>query len=161
VAYTVDDIIEKLILIEKDSMDVYTVIAEKFKDTNKSISIIAKTLYKEEKRHVDYYETIRSEFKEYKHEEIEFYLYDKASKLLYEYKQRVQVPQLKSVKELLTYAVDFERNNISLLLDIQGRLVQSPMDIVKLSYEIISNMIEEEKSHEEQLQKLLNKLYTI
>jgi rubrerythrin len=159
VAYTVGDIIEKLILIEETGMNVYSIIAEKYKDTNPSISIISKTLGKEEKKHIDYYESIRCDVEKYKHEEIEFYLYDKAAKLLYEYKQRVQVPELRNVKELLDYAVEFERNNVSLLLDIQGRLVQAPQDIVKFSYEIISRMIEEEKSHEKQLQGLLKKIF--
>jgi rubrerythrin len=157
VAYTVGDIIEKLILIEEAGMKVYKTIAEKYRSTHPSISIVANTLYKEEKKHIDYYEAIRRDIEKYKNEEIEFYLYDKAAKLLYEYMQRVQVPELRNVRELLDYAITFEKNNIGLLLDIQGRLVQSPQDIVKFSYEIITRMIEEEKSHEKQLQKILQK----
>jgi predicted RNA-binding protein YlqC (UPF0109 family) len=154
-AYSVSDIIEKLILIEKDSMGVYYEISEKFKESIPAVSIIARALGREEEKHIRYYETIKENVAAYQHEEIDFYLYDKAAKLLYEYKERIHTPEISKVQDLIKYALSFEKNNMGLLIDIQGRLMDNIQYIGKMSYEIISKMIEEEREHVRELEKLI------
>lgn len=154
-AYTVEDIIEKLISIEKDSIAVYYEVSEKFKKSMPAVSIVAKTLGREEEKHVQYYETIKQNISVYKNEEIDFYLYDKAAKLLYEYKERIHTPEISKVQDLIEYALKFEKNNMGLLIDIQGRLMDNIQYIGKMSYEIISKMIDEEREHVKQLEKLI------
>jgi hypothetical protein len=153
--YTVQDIIEKLILIEQDGTKIYTDIADKFKESNPMLSILAKAFAKEEARHAQYYVNLKKEIKNEEEIEIDFHIYDQVAKLLYEYRNRLMLPELKEVRELIKYSLEFERKNIGLLLDIQGRLVTNPQDLSKARYEIFSKIIQEEREREKKLEKYL------
>lgn len=149
--YTVYDIIEKLILIEQDGMKMYAGLADRIKHSNPMLSIVAKAFAKEEARHVQYYKNLKKEI-EKEEVEIDFYLYDKVAKLLYEFRERIILPELQDVQGLIRYALEFERKNIGLLLDIQGRLIQDLQDASRARYDIISRIIEEEREHEKRLE---------
>lgn len=61
------------------------------------------------------------------------------------------------VHGLIKYALEFEKKNIALLLDIQGRLVIDLQDAAKARYEGISKLIEEEREHEREIESYLGK----
>lgn len=153
--YTVQDIIEKLILIKQDGIKIYTDIADKFKESNPMLSILAKAFAKEEARHAQYYVNLKEEIKNEEGIEIDFHIYDQVAKFLYEFRDRLMLPELKNVRELIKYGLELERKNIGLLLDIQGRLVTNPQDLSKARYEIISKIIQEGREHEKRLEKHL------
>lgn len=153
--YTLHDIIEKLILIEQDGVKMYSNIADKAKNSNIMLSVMAKTLANEEFRHVKYYENLKSTVKTEENIEIDFFLYDKVVKLLYEFREKVIIPELEDVYELIKYALYFEKKNIALLLDIQGRLVVNIQDAAKERYEVITKLIAEERKHEKDLEAYL------
>jgi rubrerythrin len=153
--YTINDIIEKLILIEQDSMKLYSNIADKSKSPNLMLSIMAKALAKEELRHIQYYESLKKEIRDEEDMQIDFFLYDRVAKLLNEFRHKIILLEPKHVQELIKYALEFEKKNIALLLDIQGRLVVDLQDVAKSTYEIISKLIEEEREHEKELQDYL------
>lgn len=149
--YTVCDIIEKLILIEKDCASMYNNISCRVKPSDPMLSIMAKTLSKQEAKHAVFYEDLKDEISKKEAVEIDFFLYDKVAKLLYEFRSKMNLPELKNVRELIKYAYEFEKKNVALLLDIQGRLLLSLQDASKLTYEVISKTIEEERKHEDEL----------
>ena len=155
--YTLHDIIEKLILIEQDGMKMYFNMADKTKNSNIMLSVMAKTLANEESKHIEYYENLKNEIKDEENIEIDFFLYDKVARLLYEFRKKVVTPELEDVHELIKYALEFEKENVALLLDIQGRLVLKLQDSLRVRYEVISKMIQEEREHEKSLEAYLDK----
>jgi rubrerythrin len=154
--YTIHDIIEKLIVIEQDAMKLYAGIADKTKNSNIMLSVMAKSLANEESRHIQYYEELKININEEENVQIEFFLYDKVAKLLYEFRNNMILPELEVIQDLIKYALEFEKNNIALLLDIQGRLVINLKDSSKVSYDILSKLIKEEREHENMLQDYLH-----
>ncbi len=155
VNYTILDLIEKLRSIEEDAYELYKEIEENFKTGYPKISIVAKTIAKFEKSHIKYYEKLYDELKDKNNEQIDFFLYDKAAKLLYEFKTHIEKPQVNDVKGLIKYAMEFEKNSTALLLDIQGRLFLKKEDTDTELYETITKIIKEEQEHERMFEKLI------
>lgn len=154
-AYTIFDLIEKLIDIEKDALEIYKKIEKKSKNKSQVISIVARAIEKEEQKHIKYYEKLKSDLNEELNESIDFYLYDRVAKLLFEFRSRIQLPEIDNVQDLIKYSLEFEKNNIGLLLDIQGRLLEKIDDVNNNVYKVISTIIEEEKKHEKMFEQLL------
>lgn len=153
--YTILDILEKLVNIEENALNIYVQIAETIKNDSLRISIVAKTIAKQEQRHIEYYKNLMHDLDGKLTETIDFYLYDKAAKLLFEFINNIQPPQVNNVKQLLKFALEFERSNIGLLLDVQGRLIGKADDVNNNTYKIISMVIREEKEHEKMFLDLL------
>lgn len=154
-AYTIFDLIQKLIDIEKDALEIYKKIEKKSKNESQVIGIVARAIEKEEQKHIEYYEKLKSDLNEELNESIDFYLYDRVAKLLFEFRSRIQLPKIDNVQDLIKYSLEFEKNNIGLLLDIQGRLLEKMDDVNNNVYKVISTIIEEEKKHEKMFEQLL------
>lgn len=154
--YTICDLIEILILIEKDAKKMYSRIADKSKNYI-MLNAMAKTLANEEAKHVKLYENLKNDLKDEENIEIDVFLYDKVAKLLYEFRSNVIEKEFQDTQKLIKYALEFEKKNVALLLDIQGKLVLNLKDVYKVSYEVISKLIKEEKEHEKELQVYLYK----
>lgn len=154
--YTICDVIEKLILIEQDAKKMYFRIADKSKNYI-MLNAMAKTLANEEAKHINFYEGLKNNLKDEENIEIDVFLYDKVVKLLYEFRSNIIEREFQDVQELIKHAWEFEKKNTALLLDIQGRLVLNLQDASKVSYGVISKLIEEEKEHEKELEVYLRK----
>ncbi|WP_026888089.1 hypothetical protein [Clostridium beijerinckii] len=156
--YTIYDLIERLVDIEKNALEIYEKIERDAKERNsKNIEIITRVIKKEESRHIKYYEELKEKFNYELNETIDFYLYDKVVKLLYEFKSQIRFPYISSAQDLIKYSLEFEKNSIGLLLDVQGRLLGNLNDVNNSVYKIISKIIEEEKKHEKMFSDLLLK----
>ncbi len=154
-AYRISDLIEKLIIIEEDAEELYSSIEKFYEQSNPAISMVAKTLVKEEKRHILYYKALKRDVEKKNNEEIDFFLYDKAAKQLYEFSKHIQVPKLNNVRDLIKFALEFEKNNIGLLLDIQGKLVEKLEDVTNEVYVVLTRIIKEEQKHEKVLEQFI------
>jgi rubrerythrin len=154
-SYRISDLIEKLISIEEDSEALYSKLESVNKTSSPAISLVSKVLAKEEEKHVLYYKALLKDVQEKNNAEIDFFLYDKAVKQLYEFRKRIQAPELNNVRDLVKFAVEFERSNIGLILDIQGKLVEKLEDVSNEVYEVLAKIIKEEQKHEEELKRLL------
>jgi hypothetical protein len=153
--YTITDLIEKLINIEQAAVRLYDTVGEIFKSSSPSISIVARSFCKVEKGHILFYEQLKSSAIIKSDTEIDFFLYDKAAKLLFEFKESMRLPEVNNVQDLLKYAVDFEKKNIGLLLDIQGRLFMKPENSISAVYGIITLILNEEQEHESTFSKFM------
>lgn len=154
--YRLSDLIEKLINIEENALELYGEIQKSLKNqSNKVISIIIDAIRKEELKHIKYYKELKIEVENSINENIDFYLYDKVAKILFEFKNQNIVPQINNVQELIKFAFEFEKNNIALLINIQGRLIQKEDDINKYTYKILDKIIKEEEKHEKMFEKLI------
>lgn len=154
--YTIYDLIEKLIDIEKSALQLYIKIEEEYRTKSRSISIVTKAIAKQEEKHIEYYEKLKIDLeKDLKNENIEVYLYDKVAKLLIEFKMYIDIPKIDVVQDLIKYSLEFEKNNIALLLDIQGRLLEKEDDVNNNVYKVISNIINEEQGHKKMFETLI------
>lgn len=154
-SYRISDIIEKLITIEEDSVELYSRLENTNKVSSPAISLVSKALAKEEERHVLYYKELLKNVKEKNNAEIDFFLYDKAAKQLFEFRNRIASPHLDNVRDLIKFAVEFEKGSIGLILDIQGKLVEKLDDVSNEIYEVLSLVIKQEREHEKMLNSLL------
>lgn len=153
--YMLSDLIQKLIDIEKDFYNIYVRIEEEWKNKSPLIYAVTKAIEKEEKKHIKFFEELKNDLSDELNEPIDFYLYDKVAKLLYEFRVYIQFPEIKTVQDLIKYAVEFEKNTIGLLLDIQGRLLEKIDDINSNVYKVLTEIINQEKKHEKMFEDLL------
>lgn len=144
--YNIFDLLDKLVLIEKKAIDMYKQIA-KTKNASSSLKTVALVLAKEEERHVESYNAIKQSLKGKELDEIDFDVYDKVSSLVNQFQSRIILPDTSDVKELLLFALEFESQNLALLLDIQGRMVKNKEDVERVSYKVLEGLLEDEKKH--------------
>ena len=154
-SYTISDLLEKLINIEESTLEIYNEIQINLENKFKALDIIIQSIKKEELKHIKYYENLKRELENNSNEEIDFYLYDRVAKLLFEFKNQSNISDVSNVQELIRYAFECEKNNIALLIDIQGRLIQKEDDINKKVYKIINDIIKEEREHEKMFEELI------
>lgn len=153
--YTFCDLLDKLINIEENALEIYDILQINLKGQFNSSDIIVNSIKKEELKHIKYYKDLKKEIENNSNEEIDFYLYDKVVKLLFEFKNQKDIPKINNAQELIKYAYELEKKNISLLINIQGRLIQKEDDVNKNMHKIIDEIIKEEEKHEKMFERLI------
>ena len=152
--YNVVDILDKAIKIANKRKSIFESI-EKEKCDITAMKVISKVLIKEVDRTIKYYEKLKEEVGDAEFEEIDFVIYDKISFLINEFSKRIYVPHVNNVREYLKFSIDLEKDNLSLLVDIQGRFVKSTSDIHTKTYEILSKLIDNIEKHVITLENIL------
>lgn len=149
-AYTIVDLLDKFISIEQAGYKMYTEIAKTDNVENK-IKTIAKIFAMEEKKHIEVYKSLKKSMEKEPDIEVDFFIYDKASTLIYQFTKLNKVPDTTSPKRLLEYCLSFEKDNLALLLSIKGILIKSKADEESINYKILSKLISEEQKHVENI----------
>lgn len=145
--YNVTDLLEKFIAIEKNGYDLYLKIASG-KGLDEKIKVMARVLAREEKRHMELYKKIGKNIgTNAENHRIGVDIYDKASKLFMDFSRRHSSIDVNNPRELLQYALDFERENLAIALSVQGFLVTNQEDVKTEVYKILSEIIKEEEKH--------------
>jgi hypothetical protein len=153
--YTLFDLIQKLIDIENDFYNIYVKIEEQSKNKTSAIYAVTKAIEKQVKKQIEYFEEIKNDSSEKSDEFIDIYIYDKIAKLLFEFRTHIMFPEINTVQDLIKYAVEFKKNTIGLLLDMQGRLLEKMEDVNNDIYKILSIIIKEEEKNEKMFKNLL------
>lgn len=151
--YTIIDLLDKVIAIEEKGYEMYTLIS-KLEGIDANIKVVARILAAEEKRHAQVYRDIKAKAEQGDTPSIDFGTYDKASNLFNNFKYPV-TSHLKDIDELLHFALDFEEQGISLVMSIRGLLIQESTDSATVTYEVLSQVIEEEEKHIENIENFL------
>ncbi|MFA5524519.1 MAG: hypothetical protein WDA24_09180 [Tissierellales bacterium] len=144
--YTIVDIMDKLIEIEENLLNFYKQLQMDMK-IEERVKLAAGVLAREERRHIITYKGIKKEISNFKDIEIDFDIYDSASKIILEFKRGLIYSEVSDVKKLLSCALDFEHRNIALIIRIQGLLVRSMEDTQTNSYKALTKIIHEEEQH--------------
>jgi rubrerythrin len=152
--YTVIDLIDKLIEIEKSGNELYIRMSANAQ-AEERVKIVAKVFSNQESKHVDIYENLRKSVYEYKDIEVDFNIYDKAVKLIYEFSRLKITKDITKVKDLLEFSLMFEKENLALVLSIRGLFVKSQQDLDTGNYKILSEIIKEEQKHIRDIEALL------
>lgn len=152
--YTVIDLIDKLIEIDRSSEEYYLKISEDDRLKEK-IKVLTKALAKKDRRHIDRYLEIRSKIQDGDDVEIDFFTYDKAVKLIYEFTGFREKDEFSlGIKGFVLDALEFEKESLALVMRIRGLLVNSEADTYKENYKILTSIVELEKSHVKDIEGL-------
>lgn len=151
-AYTVKDVLEKLIEIEKDMSSVYYNLSKTNNGKFESFKVLAKVMGKEEEKHSLYFKKIADNIGKNENIEIDFFTYDKISQRIYEFKNRINVPEVDKINNLIGFIMNFEKENLALLLDLRGKLIKNSEDDQKYNYKILSLLVNDEKKHVKDLE---------
>lgn len=146
-SYTIKDVLGKLIDIEKEMSKLYFNISNTDIKNYDTFKILCKVMAKEEGRHVAYFEQMKNSITDEDNVEIDIFTYDKISQDIAQFKSKIDIPNLKSIKELIDFMVNFEKENAALLINLRGKLVKNSNDTEKDSYKILTTLIEEENKH--------------
>ena len=152
--YTIIDVIDKLIAIEKSGYELYRKMSENI-EYEERVKILAKVFSNQENRHIKTYENLKDRASKYNDIDIDFSIYDKAAKIIYEFARLQTQKDIKSIKELLEFSLMFEKENLALVLSIRGIFVKSQKDSETRNYEILSEIIKEEQKHVKDIEMLL------
>lgn len=157
-AYNVADLLEKFIAMESNGYELYMKIASSG-EFDERIKTMARVFAREEKRHMSLYRKIKKSINtNTTNYDIDVDVYDKASKLFMEFSKRHSNIYINNPRELLQYAVDFEKENLAIALSVQGFLVRTLDDVNTEGYKILSEVIKEEEKHVKNIEAFLNDL---
>ena len=151
--YTVLDLIEKLIIIEEKGYEIYRLISL-MEDIDTNIKVVARILASEEKRHAQIYKNLKTKVQQDEVPPIDFGIYDQASNLISSFRYPIS-GHIKDIDQLLRFALDFEEQSVSLVLSIQGLLIRESGDSGTVTYDVLSEIVKEEKKHIENIERFL------
>jgi len=139
--YNIIDILNKAISIACTRRDIYTEIS---KQPNQPpvIKILSNVLANNAIKTLVYYDKLKKETNEALIETIDFDIYDKISFLISQFNLRMHSTDAKTPKEFICFSINYEKEILTLFLDIQGRLVKDTNDTTCSTYMILSDMIQ-------------------
>jgi rubrerythrin len=144
--YTVVDLLDKFISIEQSGYELYTKVANEA-DVPEKVRTIAKVFAIEENRHIELYKDLKERVKDDPDISIDFSIYDRASKMISDFAKFTRNFSAKDTNELIDFFLNFEEENLALLIIIQGILVQSKEDEKTTRYKVLAELIKEEQKH--------------
>lgn len=146
-SYNIVDLLKKLETLEENALQMYRDMASMKESQDVRLRTAAKILASEEERHVSLYRKLIEQAEQQPETEIDFFIYDKASSLVEGFRKRIVKPRIETVKELIRFAVEFEKENAALLIDIRGRMVKKEEDTINFNYLTLTELILEEQKH--------------
>ncbi|APH18646.1 hypothetical protein [Clostridium botulinum] len=151
-AYTIIDIINNLIDIEKKSFSIFREISNNCEDLR--ISIVSKTIANQERKYTQYYENLKKDIDVLDKEDIDFSIYDRISSRMQQFKISITMPVVTDIKKLINFARELSKENLALLIYIQGQLIRKETDTNMLAYNIMGKIIEEQEKYSKSLKAL-------
>lgn len=150
-AYTVLDLLDKIIYVEEKKKNICGTGLEKIKDDTR-IYILVKVLMKNLNDSIEFHKELKEEVKKTEMEEIDFIIYDKVSFLIDEFSNKVIAPDNFNIKSIFKCCLDFQNNILSLYIYIQGKIVQREEDVGTSTYKVLNTMIVEKKKEVKELE---------
>ncbi|OSB14773.1 hypothetical protein [Clostridium botulinum] len=151
-AYTIIDIINNLIDIEKKGFSIFREISNNSEDLR--IFIVSKTIANQERKYTQYYENLKKDIDVLDKEDIDFSIYDRISSRMQQFKISITMPVVTDIKKLINFARELSKENLALLIYIQGQLIRKETDTNMLAYNIMGKIIEEQEKYSESLKAL-------
>ena len=152
--YNIVDILDKLIMIEQKGYAIYERISQ-MENVDEKIRVVARILADQEIRHMVSYKRIRKLTKKGDMPSIDFDIYDQASQLISGHILPPSV-HMADIQQLLKFAIDFEKQGLALLMRIQGLLVRGAEAEGSINYNVLSEIIKEEKKHIKDLEGFIH-----
>lgn len=153
-AYTVIDLIDKFILIEQGGYEMFIKMAS-VEGTQERIKTLCRVFANEEKRHGEVYKKLKSEISGEPDLEVDFSIYDKASKFIYEFINSNRPVSDLDTRGMLEFCLSFEKENLALAISIQGILANEKKGIGTKVYDALTEIISEEEKHIKNIEAFL------
>ncbi len=150
VGYTIVDLLDKFIAIEQAARELYTKVANG-DAVPERVKVIARVFAIEENRHIESFKNLKERVKKNSDIVIDFSIYDRASKLISDFAKFTNNLSVKNTSELIDFFLNFEEENLAMLIIIQGILVKSKEDEETTVYKVLTELIKEEKKHIEEV----------
>ncbi len=83
-----------------------------------------------------------------------FSIYDRISSRMQQFKISITMPVVTDIKKLTNFARELSKENLALLIYIQGQLIRKETDTNMLAYNIMGKIIEEQEKYSESLKAL-------
>lgn len=145
-AYTVIDVIDKFILIEKSGYEMFMKMAAD-EGADERIKTLARVFANEEKRHAEVYEKLKSEIAGENDIEIDFLVYDKVTKFMYEFINSHKPVTGTDIRGMLEFCLEFEKENLALVMSVQGIFVDEKKGTDTKIYNVLTGITTEEEKH--------------
>lgn len=157
-AYTVLDLLDKIIYVEEKKRNICGIGLEKVKDDTR-IYILVKVLMKNLNDSIEFHKELKEEVKKTEMQEIDFIVYDKVSFLIDEFSNNVMAPDNFNIKSIFKCCLDFQKNILSLYIYIQGKIVQREEDVGTSTYKVLNTMIAEKKKEVKELEDFAKRYF--
>lgn len=144
-AYNVLDLIDKAIDIVSNKLNIYKQILME-EDLNTTV-LVRNAYIKECEKSILHYKELKSKLQNRELEEIDFVVYDKISFLINEFNGKHGNKKVTNKKELNEFTLNYEKDSLALLIDIQGRLIRKESDATSIAYEVINKTIKKKKAY--------------
>lgn len=154
--YSVIDILEKVIKLESNIQNNLNEAIDLTCKNGSMLNVLSKVLKTESNKRIKIFNSILDENRNKELEEIDFMSYDKISFLFNEYKQKLILRKVDNSKDYLLYAQDLALEKYSLLVDIQGRLMNNTHDKFSNTYMVLTKLIKNTESQVETLKKVIH-----
>ncbi|EQB3123108.1 hypothetical protein ACYIU8_002972, partial [Clostridium botulinum] len=118
------------------------------------ISIVSKTIANQERKYTQYYENLKKDIDVLDKEDIDFSIYDRISSRMQQFKISITMPVVTDIKKLINFARELSKENLALLIYIQGQLIRKETDTNMLAYNVMGKIIEEQEKYSESLKAL-------
>lgn len=141
-AHTLSDLMDNFISIAQSGALLYSNLASQA-DISLRVKTIARIFAKEEERQLLLYQRLKERITDSVDMEVDFRLYSKAEKLINDLKTINNTDRIKDLKELLEFSLNFERENLVLVLEIQNLSGTANSTLISILEEIAS----EERKH--------------
>lgn len=151
--YNAIDLIDRFIDIEERKRNILEETYEK--EAFGALKLMEKVLCSQSKKRINNYIELKEKLKGKELEDIDVLTYDKMSFLINEFNNRIYNYNTESIKEYLKSWLSVEKDNYSLFIDIQGRLVNNTSNKSIETYKILSEIIEMENKEVTSLEKIL------
>lgn len=144
-AYNALDLIDKAIDIVNNKLNIYKRILME-EDLNIMV-LVRNAFIKECEKSILYYKELKRKLQDKELEEIDFVVYDKISFLINEFNGKHYNGKVKNIKELKEFTLNYEKDTLALLIDIQGRLIKKESDINSIAYEVLNKIIKKKEEY--------------
>lgn len=155
-SYTIIDILDKIIIIEEFISEIYVELG-KSEEIGVNLRTVANIFALEEKRHAETYTRIKERIYYENNIEIDFDLYDKASKVINDFKSKINKPNINNLNEILEFMIQIEKENVALIIRIRDILITSLEKENTLIYKVLDELLVEELKHIENLEQFLKR----
>lgn len=153
-AYNIIDILDKTITIANKRKNIYLNIYYKGQDVAK-FKLIRIVLVKSVEKEIKYYENLKNELAHKDLEDIDFGIYDKIAFLMNQFSEKLKCEEIDSINKVFNCTLSLHKDVLALYVSIQGRLVRNEKDAETLTYEILSNVLEEKRKTIKEFERLL------
>lgn len=145
-AYTIIDLIDKFILIEQSGYEMFMKMAAG-EDTQERTKTLCRVFANEEKRHIEIYKQLKEDIAGESDIEIDFRIYDKVTKFIYEFINNNKSVGNPDIKGMLEFCLEFEKENLALAMSVQGVFVNEKTGTDSKIYNVLGEIIGEEEKH--------------